>query len=150
MGSHDKYGKQVLRLATNGEVVHSGQPVKVDFSAGLPARIDGAVGGNIAIEVDSRTSKQVRGALLDLICHPYPKELLLLLPVHMSDAEVAAKQSDHILAQFVPRESFRVVLLGGSGGNPKFDEDISKVSDALAELGYLDRCRVSCRYCSPA
>lgn len=45
MGSHDKYGKQVLRLATNGEAVHCGSPIEVDFGAGLPGRIDGAIGG---------------------------------------------------------------------------------------------------------
>lgn len=136
MGSHDEYGKRVLFLATNGAVDHYGPPVEVDLGAGLPARIDGAVGGNIAVEVESRTSKQVRGAVLDLICHPYPKKLLLLLPVHMANPNVTAKQSENILARFVPRDSFRVLLLNGSGDDPKADQDARLISGALAELGY--------------
>lgn len=136
MGSHDEYGKRVLFLATNGAVELYGPPVEVDLGAGLPARIDGAVGGNIAVEVESRTSKQVRGAILDLICHPYPKKLLLLLPVHMANPDVTAKQSENILARFVPRDSFRVLLLSGSGDDPKEDQDAQLVSGALAELGY--------------
>lgn len=136
MGSHDEYGKRVLFLTTNGAVEQYGPPVEVDLGAGLPARIDGAVGGNIAVEVESRTSKQVRGAVLDLICHPYPKKLLLLLPVHMANPDVTAKQSENILARFVPRDSFRVLLLSGSGDDPKEDHDVQLVSGALAELGY--------------
>lgn len=136
MGSHDEYGKRVLFLATKGAVEQYGPPVEVDLGAGLPARIDGAVGGNIAIEVESRTSKQVRGAVLDLICHPYPKKLLLLLPVHMANPDVTAKQSENILARFVPRDSFRVLLLNGSGDDPKAYQDARLVSGALAELGY--------------
>lgn len=136
MGSHDQYGKQVLILATNGIVEQRGPSVEVSFGAGLPGRIDGAVGGYIAIEVESRTSKQVRGAVLDLICHPYPKKLLVLLPVHMTNPDITAEQSENIFARFLPRDCFRVLLLHGSGNNPKPDQDAALVSDALSELGY--------------
>jgi len=136
VGLHDEYGKRVLILATDGVVEQYGPQVEVDFGAGRPGRIDGAVGGQIAIEVESRTSKQVRGAVLDLICHPFPKKLLLLLPVHMADPGVTAKQSENILARFVPHDSFRVLLLSGSGDDPKEDQDSRLVRGALAELGY--------------
>jgi hypothetical protein len=54
----------------------------------------------------------------------------------MHDPDVTARQCEHILARFVPRESFRVVLLHGSGSLPKLREDAGLVSRALAELGY--------------
>lgn len=136
MGSHDEYGKRVLRRATNGEVEQFGGPVEIDYGAGLPARIDGAIGKNIAVEVESRTAKQVRGAVLDLICHPCPKKLLLLLPVHMPDPDVTAKQSENIMCRFLDRDSFRVLVLTGSGDSPKEAADSKLVSGALAELGF--------------
>lgn len=135
MGSHDDYGKRVLLRATNGNVIHYGPPVKVYLGAGI-ARIDGVVGGDIAIEVESRTSKQVRGAVLDLICHPYPKKLLLLLPVHMNNPQEMAEQCQHIMARFLPPMLFRVLLLRGSGNDPHEEQDAILASDALAELGY--------------
>jgi hypothetical protein len=136
MGSHDDYGRRVLVRATNGAVERYGKSVEVDFGAGLPARIDGAVGGEIAVEVESRTSKQVRGAVLDLICHPYPKKLLLLLPVHMAQPEVTVRQSENILARFLSRDCFRILLLTGTGDDPKEDRDAPLVSRALSELGF--------------
>jgi len=118
-------------------VKENGPSVQVDFGAGQPGRIDGVLGGEIAIEMESRTSKQIRGAILDLIWHPYPKKLLILLPVHMSNPEVAVKQSENILARFLPRSNFRVVLLRGSGDKPSLlDHDTSLLADALAQLGY--------------
>jgi len=88
---HDEYGKRVLHEATEGRVVLYGRPIEINYGAGLPARIDAAI-GDIAVEIESRVSKQVRGALLDLICHPYSKKLLVLLPVHMSNPMITAVQ----------------------------------------------------------
>ena len=75
--------------------------------------------------------KQVRGAVLDLICHPFPKKLLVLLPVHMMNAEVTAEQCRNALARFCPAGSFQVVVLKGSGNHPRLAEEI---------LRLLDRC----------
>lgn len=144
MGAHDDYGKRVVQLATDGAVEQSGRQVEVDYGAGLPARIDAAVAGNIAIEVESRTSKQVRGAVLDLICHPYPKKLLLLLPVHMANPEVTAKQSENILARFFARDAFIVLLLRGRGDMPNFAYDVALVKNALAQLGFCPVQEQSC------
>jgi hypothetical protein len=136
VGSHDEYGKKVLLLATKGAAELNGPSVEVDLGAGFPARIDGTVGGNIAVEVESRTPKQVRGAILDLMCHPYPKKLLLILPVHMAKPDVTPKQSDKILARFLSIESYHVLLLTGSGDDPRENQDARLVSAALAKLGH--------------
>ena len=136
MGSHDDYGKQVLRAAAGPAYTDWGVAVQVDYRAGKPARIDGAVGSSVAVEVESRVSKQVRGALLDLICHPRSKKLLILLPVHMSDAEITAEQCRFILEKFVTPANFRVVVLQGTGDDPCFDTDVPTIKQALGELGF--------------
>jgi hypothetical protein len=68
---HDEYGKRVLCTAAPQALIY-GPTVAVDYGAGQGARIDGTV-GDIAVGIESRVAKQVRGAVLDLICHPFPK-----------------------------------------------------------------------------
>ncbi len=130
---HDDYGKRVLREATKGAAVQYGTAVEIDYGVGQPARID-AIVGDIAVEIESRVSKQVRGAVLDLICHPYPKKLLVLLPVHMSNPGVTAEQCRNIMKRFCPDGSFRVIILKGSGDDPRLVEDAVVLAAALADF----------------
>ncbi len=136
MAGHDEYGKRVIQQATKGVCAHYGSTVEIDYGTSQPARIDATVGDEIAIEVESRTSKQVRGAVLDLICHKYPKKLLLLLPVHMQNPELTARQCRNILRRFCSEESFRVIVLKGSGDADKLIDDAESVASALHDLGY--------------
>ena len=78
----------------------------------------------------------MRGAVLDLICHPYPKKLLVLLPVHMSNPVVIAEQCRNILIRFVSAEDFRVIVLDGHGHDPKPERDVRTVAEALLHLGF--------------
>ena len=135
MAGHDEYGKRVLQKATGGRAVQYGPEVEIDYGAGQPARIDGTLGGTIAVEIESRVSKQERGAVLDLICHPYPEKLLLLLPVHMGNPQTTAAQCRTILGRFCPLDCFRVVVLNGNGNSARLDEDAAIVRAALQELG---------------
>src|SRR4051812_44625956 len=50
MGSHDLYGKGLLRAAAGGKYVPSGHAVEVPYGSKQPARIDGVLDG-IAVEV---------------------------------------------------------------------------------------------------
>ncbi len=134
MDNHDKYGKDVLAKAFGNSYELAGASIEINYGSGLPARIDGTIFGNIAVEVESRTSKQVRGAVLDLICHPFPKKLLVLLPVHMSNPEITKTQCQYILSRFISNANFRVVLFDGSAAKPSFDEDVKKVASVVKEL----------------
>ena len=136
MGAHDDYGKCLLRAVAGRDYEQYGTSVEVDYGAGLPARVDGAVGGRIAIEIDSRTSKQVRGAVLDLLCHPFGKKLLLLLPVHMQNVQTTATQCRTALDRYIGNGDFRVVVLEGHGNDPKTEQDQATVRAALRELGW--------------
>ena len=135
---HDEYGKGILRESAGETFDRYGTSVEIDYGAGMPARIDGTVSGEVAVEVESRTAKQVRGAVLDLLCHDYPKKLLLILPVHMSNAETTARQCRTALRKFLAEADFRVVVLRGHGSKPKAQDDVRLVRTALRQLGVVD------------
>ena len=116
-------------------LVTYGTAVEIDYGTKSRARIDGVV-GRVAIEVESRTSKQVRGAVLDLLLHPLPKKLLVLLPVHMSNTELCAEQCRHALGRFLQANEFRVIVAAGHGHDPTLEVDTALVTAALAELGF--------------
>lgn len=134
MGAHDAYGKLVMRQAAGEAFREYGDAVTVPYGARGGATIDGVVGDSVAVEIESRVSKQVRGAVLDLICHPYPKKLLVLLPVHMSNPALCSAQCENILARFVKPQDFRIVVLSGSGANDATDGDVKLIQAALSEL----------------
>ena len=138
MGQHDDYGKHVLHESAGEAFAAYGPSVEIDYGAGMPSRIDGTVAGKVAVEVESRTAKQVRGAVLDLLCHEYPKKLLLILPVHMSNAETTARQCRSALRKFVAKADFRVVVLSGHGSKHKLKEDVDTIRAALKELRAVD------------
>jgi hypothetical protein len=80
MGYLDTYAKEVLRAVAGEAFLYCGPSVFVNYGSGQPCRIDGTVGGIIAVQMESAYSKQARGAIFDLLCHPYPQKLLILLP----------------------------------------------------------------------
>lgn len=135
---HDKYGKRILRESAGAMFDTFGPSVEVDFGAGMPAMIDGTVSGQVAVEVESRTAKQVRGAVLDLLCHDYPKKLLLILPVHMPNPEITARQCRTAFRKFLAEADFRVVVLRGHGSKPKVQDDVRIVRTALRQLRVMD------------
>jgi hypothetical protein len=68
--------------------------------------------------------------LVDLIFHPYPSKLLLLLPVHTGNPPSAVRQAEVILGRFLVPSNFRVVLAGDS-----VDGSVVAIRRALVELG---------------
>lgn len=128
--------KRVVEAAA-GRHFDRSQFVRVDYG-GAPHTggfIDATVAGLIAVEIESRTSKQIRGAVLDLLCHSFPKKLLLLLPVHASNPNLAARQCENALNRFLAPSDHRVSVLDGSGGNEHFEADVAVVRQMLIELG---------------
>lgn len=136
MGKHDDYGKEVLIRASKGNFKSYGRSIEISYGTDHPARIDGTIGKSVAVEVESRTDKQVRGAVLDLICHPFPKKLLVLLPVHMNKPESTKIQCENILKRFIDPKMFRVVLFVGTGNSPDFETDTKMINTALLELDF--------------
>lgn len=136
MGQHDDYGKRLLRLAAGAAFVGYGDAVSIDYGAGTGAQIDGVIGGEIAVEVEARVSKQIRGAVLDLLCHRCKKKLLIIMPAHANNPNTTALQCRNILARFLSPQDFRVVITHGTGDMENIAEDVKIIQIALRELGF--------------
>ncbi len=139
MGVHDYYVKNLLKyiLGSNYRTERDYTYVKY---AECSAQIDGVITfpeDEIAVEIESRTAKQVRGALLDLFFHRAKKKLLIIVPEHMHNPQALKKDAEYVLntlRKIRPDVKFKVVILRGSGNNPKRDEDLRILIDAIAEL----------------
>lgn len=136
MGNHDTYGKAVLREAAGSAFRDSGTAVCISYGDKGGATIDGVVGESIAVEIESRVSKQVPGAVFDLICHKYPMKPWVLLPVHMSNPSLWADQCRNILGRFVQPQDSCVVVPTGSCASDALQVDLQLISTALHQLGY--------------
>ena len=131
MGELDATGKQLLHRAAGSLFSSDGPSTTFSFGPGAGnARIDGTVAGTVAVEIESRVPKQIRGALLDLILHPYPSKLLILLPAHTGNVTTAVRQAETILGHFIKPERFRVAVIQGS-----YEESLNGIRDALRQLG---------------
>jgi len=135
MGQHDRYGKRLMRAMCGGMFTDYGPRIEVQLGAGAPRRIDGAVGDQIAVEIDSRVSKQIRGALIDLVLHSYAKKLLILVPVHMTDPVVTRDQCRYVLARLLEPGAFEIVVLSGTGDRPEESIDSGLIRVGLGRLG---------------
>jgi hypothetical protein len=83
------------------------------------AFIDGVIKSECVVEIESRADRQVRGALADLLSHPYPKKLLILIPPHRKSPERTKEQCEGILNKLKhPNDQVMSVLLKGTGDNP--------------------------------
>src|ERR1700675_1017125 len=110
---HDEYGKSVVQNAA-GDAFHQ-YDNRIDYGKGAGyALIDGTIDSRIAVEIESRTGKQVRGAVLELLWHHLPHKLILIVPVHMHNPTATAEQCRIILGRTLLPSNFRVVLLEGS------------------------------------
>lgn len=133
---HDAYVKKLLDRILGPRFLTTGPGVVVPYDD-IVGRIDGVIDDSCAVEIESRTIKQVRGAVLDLFFHPYPKKLLVIVPVHMHKPQEAVAHCQGILRDLgLGPDSYRVVLLAGSGDLPD-EQDPERLEDALRELSCL-------------
>ena len=115
-----------------------GEFVRVQYQGGLSATIDGVVDNSCAVEIESRTDKQIRGALVDLLSHSFPKKLLVIIPANMPNPQATIQHCEGILNSLKsPNELVRVVLLNGTGNEPNYEADILVIEDVLRDIGCL-------------
>ena len=136
MGRHDQYGKKVLMAAVGPAFQKGGPSAQVNYGDGNVGRLDGIINTSIAVEIESREPKQVRGAALDLAWHSARKKLMVLLPVHMKAPSQTARSCRRILRWDAPRANSQVVVLKGSGTRPALSADMRTIRSALRKLGF--------------
>ena len=107
----------------------------MNYGAGRPARIDGAVRGHVAVEVEARVPKQIRGQVLDLIFHDLSLKQLVLKRTQLANPAATGDRCRHALARFVKPENFRVILLDSDGHAPRLESDANLVARSLRDLG---------------
>lgn len=131
--SHDAYGKTLLVDACRsvGLVPRTGAILDVPYP-GERGHIDGYVEPGVAVEIESRTGKQIRGAVVDLVHHVAPSKLLIILPMYNA-AGRTAESCTWIMSRHLPVDRFRVVVTRGHGGTPH-EGDVALVANALQEL----------------
>jgi hypothetical protein len=138
MGQHADYGRKLISGVAEGCFTDDREATRVEYGGDTSAFIDGVIKSECAVEIESRVDKQVRGALVDLLSHPYPKKLLILIPAHMNNPEKTKKQCEGILNKFKrPTDQVVVALLKGTGDGPMPKEDEGLLRVALSNLGVL-------------
>lgn len=135
MQSHDSYGKRVLQTACQ----MAGDSVAIDghrimLCDGVTCSLDAMLSSGIAVEIESRVNKQVRGAILDLILHPGEAKLMILIPVHMGDTARTTTMCKAIIARLSPETPFMCATLSGTGGSERLAEDLALVAEAIGIL----------------
>ena len=112
MGEPEAHGKMILASALSERFDPDSALCRFGFGPGAGhATVDGVVAGCIAVEIESRVNKQVRGALMDLVLHPLPLKLLILVKKHGGNPTTSVKQAETILSRFVREGRFRVFSL---------------------------------------
>src|SRR5687768_4510296 len=79
------YMKSLMRNILGDRWDDYTQRRRVDL-AGTTAQLDGVIldrqreSVEVAVGIESRSERQIRGALVDLFVHPAPKKLLIIVP----------------------------------------------------------------------
>ena len=129
MGKYDDYAKDVLRetfverFNTTDDVVFSFGP-----SAGT-GDVDGIIDGYIAVEIGVGSPKQIRAAVLDLMFHPFPMKLLILVDTPEHETRRSVQQVASILAQ--SSKPGVVLRLAGTPSNPMLEVDGNRLADVV-------------------
>ena len=129
MGKYDRYAKDVLRetfgerFSTTDDVVFSFGP---DAGTG---EVDGTIDGKVAVEIGVGSPKQVRASVLDLMFHPFPMKLLILVDTPEHETGRSVRQAGAILAQ--ASKPGVVLRLAGTPSNPLLEVDGNRLADVV-------------------
>ena len=147
MGIHDEYGKKILTRVTGQHPSWLNRPERTLKypHGGMTAELDGVIGEDCVVEIEGLNEKQIRGGILDLVFHPYPKKLLVTIPANLSknkrreDIQLTCQNLlDDLIRAHCPNAFGRVVMLHGTGKKQEefFDEDCKLVQQSLSLLGW--------------
>src|SRR5713226_2249489 len=121
---HEAYAKEVLR-AVFGERFNDQDGVRGPRDPSTAGRIiDGVIDGRIAVEITRAAAKHIAGEACLLAQHALPYKLLVVVPGGAYNDETATQAATNSLhAALNDSGLFRVVLLAGSGHDPRHQQD---------------------------
>jgi hypothetical protein len=127
----EDYANDVLQKAFDDRYDARGDVV---FSFGPEAgtgQVDGIIDGSIAVEIGVGSPKQIRASLLDLIWHPLPGKLLVLVDTPQHPTGRSVTQAGSILAN--ARRSGVVIRLVGNPASPNLHTDAISLSEVVGK-----------------
>ena len=132
---HNQYVRKLLIEILEDKFVFKGKDIQVKF-VGFTARIDGIIRNQCAIEVESRTPKQVKGALVDLLFHPLDKKLLILVPTKELNPIYVSPMIKQILNTYKSVNArIEIAVLCGNGNDDRADMDKKIIIKTLKSMG---------------
>lgn len=110
--NHEAPIKEVLRKLLGERFNdHVSETRFVIRNTGTQIEPDAVIDKDAVVEIESRTPKQIRGALMDLLTHPFKKKLLIIRPANANADRIGA-HCNEIVAQYLRAdEKFYVVVL---------------------------------------
>ena len=98
VGKYDSYAKDILRTVFGDRFDTSDVVFSFGPNAGT-GEVDGIIDGEVAVEIGVGSPKQVRGCVLDLIAHPLPGKMLILVDTPGHETEPSVSQAATILSR---------------------------------------------------
>lgn len=131
VGKYEQVAFEVLELAFGDLWVRDDTRI---FSFGPGAgtgEVDGTLDGNIVVQVAAGSQKQIRGDLLDLMWHPLPLKLLVLVDSQKHSAATSVRQAGVVMASSGLQGA--VVRLAVTPSEPLVDVDLLAVKEFVEE-----------------
>lgn len=131
VGKYERVAFEVLELAF-GDRWHRDDTRVFSFGPGAgTGEVSGTLDGQIAVQVAAGSQKQIRGDLLDLMWHPLPLKLLILVDSEKRNAGTPVRQAATIMAG--AGVAGAVVRLAGTPSEPLVDVDLLAVQEFVEE-----------------
>jgi hypothetical protein len=140
MGKYERLAIGLLESAFGDRFVRDDSRVYSFGPAAGTGEVSGTLDGQIAIQAAAGSQKQLRGDLLDLMWHPYPYKLLILVDAPKRSTAKAVRQAGEIMAS--SRTHGAVVRLAGTPSEPLVDVDLVAVKDFVERWTYWHRDQV--------
>jgi hypothetical protein len=145
--NHDEYGKRLFASILGKRWVTRLDDDRSVVMAGVRADLDGIILSEdlarveCAVEIEAKTYKQMRGAILDLSWHPAPRKMfvVILAQPQLGNDLKARSHCTFVWQKLTDGENtpFELVVLRGTGAYPMEENDRSLLVDALKRLDLI-------------
>ena len=145
--NHDEYGKRLFASILGKRWVTRLDDDRSVEMAGVRADLDGIILSEdlarveCAVEIEAKTYKQMRGAILDLAWHPAPRKMfvVILAQPQLGNDLKARSHCTFVWQKLTDGENtpFELVVLRGTGAYPMEENDRSLLVDALKRLDLI-------------
>lgn len=147
--NHDEYGKRLFASILDKRWVTRLDGDRSVEMAGVRADLDGIILSEdfsrveCAVEIEAKTYKQMRGAMLDLAWHPAPRKIfvVILAQPQLGNDLKARSHCTFVWEKLTKGQNvpFELVILRGTGEYPMDDVDRLLIVEALTKLGLIRR-----------